>query len=416
MKFLKESEYFLLHKRFSGGHWKPNNLIWRWAYHAAAISVAKGFEIGDASKVLEIGTAGISIVDGSHTLDHPKMYDFPGKRPTYAHDARNVPWPIAEKRYEVTIALRMFQHISPFQQACFLEAKRVSKKLLIVVPQFYDFRKHGGASGIHYAEFYQWNDQVHPNLFIRFRTEDMYVWDFETPSQINLFYDSIAKPIQSYEAPNKKIVEIVGPNAVGKSSLKDNIIKQNYPRFKIIEQKILSQFCRVPEIELKGSIKELIFEKYKTLKSSGHTKELIQRSIAHSIRVIGNEFMMDQIGLNSVILIDDGMLTNFSSQIDTLQAHKEGLIGKRNLVIVLNVSKDNLLKRRSENPNATPYRGLDGSELELKVEKVIEFFQGYSERLREAGYAVVDIDGDLTLAEQCSLVMKEMETIGDDMA
>jgi len=106
----------------------------RWLYHERAI-VQLLQRPTTPERVLELGTFGAQLVPGSHTMDWLKKWRFKGNNPTYTHDARELPWPVADDTYEWFIALRVFHHLRPVQQEALAEAMRVSRNVLIVVPE-----------------------------------------------------------------------------------------------------------------------------------------------------------------------------------------------------------------------------------------------------------------------------------------
>ncbi len=158
------------------GHWDSSTLAARWDYHQKAIDVIRLLKIDDPSQVLEMGTMGASLVSGSHTIDFAERWDFQGKNPTYLHDARRIPWPLGDKQYELFVALRVFQHLAPCQKACFQEAKRISKRIILVVPDIYVHRDLESSRGIKHADLLAWNGGVAPNLVQATRYGTLYAW------------------------------------------------------------------------------------------------------------------------------------------------------------------------------------------------------------------------------------------------
>jgi hypothetical protein len=130
--FLTKEKYEDIAKSIGGGHWKT--YVKRWDCHNKAIEIVKAKGILSNKKVLEIGTMGVQIVNGSDTLDYFKAWNFPGKNPNYAHDMRKIPWPIPGETYEWSIAMRVFHHLGKFKKLAFQEMKRISEKIIIVCP------------------------------------------------------------------------------------------------------------------------------------------------------------------------------------------------------------------------------------------------------------------------------------------
>lgn len=177
LKLLTKEEYMLAGKKLAPDYWNPGFAKKKWGYHQRAIDLIQKLNLTDARRVLEMGTMGIQVVQHSDTLDFADEYPFEGKNPTYVHDGKVLPWPISDDRYELFIALRVFQHLAPVQQECFLEARRISRYQLLVVPYEY----HHPQKGIIYDEFVEWLDGVHPNHFEISSQGALYFWDRENP-------------------------------------------------------------------------------------------------------------------------------------------------------------------------------------------------------------------------------------------
>ncbi len=108
----------------------------RWAYHEAAIGIVNALNLSRPKRVLEIGAFGAGIVIGSDRMDLPDgSWNLPGDIRTILHDARDIPWPIADNRYDLLIALRVWHHLAPVQESCFTEAKRIAKNIIIACPE-----------------------------------------------------------------------------------------------------------------------------------------------------------------------------------------------------------------------------------------------------------------------------------------
>lgn len=169
-------------KELGGKHWNPRTLERRWDYHRKALEILKEIDPESPKDVLEMGTMGVTLVNGSDTIDYAEAWNFEGKSPTYVHDARVVPWPMRDRQYEVFVALRVFQHLVPKQAECVREAMRVARKVIIVVPPAYSHPKLVDSRGIGYAEFLGITNGVHPNRYLSTDLGDLYYWDTDRPS------------------------------------------------------------------------------------------------------------------------------------------------------------------------------------------------------------------------------------------
>ena len=178
MEFLSHAQYLQRTGELGGSHWK--NAPARWAYHEAAISMLREIGLTDPAEVLEMGTMGVSIVPGSDTIDYAEKWNYKGFRPTFLHDARKTPWPVADGAYRAFVALRVYQHLHPVQQACFREARRVARNIVIVAPETYDVPELRDSSrGVPAEDFTAWNDGVPPTLVVRFADwiGNLYFWN-----------------------------------------------------------------------------------------------------------------------------------------------------------------------------------------------------------------------------------------------
>lgn len=153
----------------------------RWAYHAMAIDAVKRLELLRPRAVLEIGSFGAQIVIGSDTMDlQSGEWKISGFKPTYSYDARVLPWPIESGKYALLVALRLWHHLSPVQEQCFREAKRIARNVLIECPE-----KEVVGVGIARAQFIGWNNGVLP-----IEEHDMGEW-----GRLYLFGDGNAETI-----------------------------------------------------------------------------------------------------------------------------------------------------------------------------------------------------------------------------
>lgn|GEM_PF-1636308 len=186
LRYLTKEDFMRRTKELETGHWTPRLLEGRWDYHSRVVELIKGLGINDPSQVLEMGTMGITCVADSHTMDIlDENWKFRDKKPTVAHDARQLPWPVANKRYDLFVALRVFQHLTPVQKECVHEAMRVASKIILVVPSTYDNAAHPAAKGITYQDLVRFIG-AHPNLYTSTHFGDLYYFDLANPSRLDL--------------------------------------------------------------------------------------------------------------------------------------------------------------------------------------------------------------------------------------
>lgn len=160
LQFLTREEYNSTAKSIGGPHWASAGS--RWVYHILAVKWAKELMLSSNQDVLELGTMGVTIVKNSDTVDYDpsknnQQWCTVDSKPTFVHDARSMPWPFQDKSYELFVALRVFHHLKPTQKECFLEAKRISKAMIMIVPS-----KNVHPRGIDKQELISWNAGVKP--------------------------------------------------------------------------------------------------------------------------------------------------------------------------------------------------------------------------------------------------------------
>lgn len=171
MEFISKEEFKKNAENNMGVHWK--NWEKRWVYFNKAIQFVNELQITNHRNVVEVGTMGASVVKNCDTIDYDKKWDFKGKNPTHNFDLREVPWKIDDKKYDLFIALRVFQHLCPVQKECFLEAKRIAKNVLIVVPEEYK------GKGISLKDFTSWNNGTPPDKYENlYGSTNIYLWKF----------------------------------------------------------------------------------------------------------------------------------------------------------------------------------------------------------------------------------------------
>ena len=186
IEFLSREEFIEHVKDLDDGHWTKDTIRNRWDYHNRVIELIKATKITNSKKVLEMGTMGVSCVKNSDTIDFTEKWDFEGKNPTYVHDARKSPWPIEDKQYDVFVALRVFQHLVPTQTEAVKQAFRISKKIILIIPEKYDNPIIPNSKGIKYNDFVSILDGVHPNVYFSTSFGSLFYWDTENPSYLNL--------------------------------------------------------------------------------------------------------------------------------------------------------------------------------------------------------------------------------------
>ncbi len=99
----------------------------RWNYMRKVLDIV---ERESPEKVLELGPRKAPLVKGSDTMD----MRFHGCEITYTHDARTLPWPVEDKKYDMFIALQVWEHLEGKQAEAFREVMRTSRSAVMSFP------------------------------------------------------------------------------------------------------------------------------------------------------------------------------------------------------------------------------------------------------------------------------------------
>lgn len=113
--------------------------IGRWDYYKVVIEIAQREQ---PASVIELGPGQHTIVKGCDIMVKP-VDDAWGKpvNPVgrvYPHNATEKPWPIADKQYDLLIALQVWEHLDHKQTRAFREVLRTSKAAILSFPYRWD--------------------------------------------------------------------------------------------------------------------------------------------------------------------------------------------------------------------------------------------------------------------------------------
>ena len=107
----------------------------RWRYTSRALlEAARLIHRDRLTTALELGTPGPSIIHGAEVMDIRGVKESPGSVTRTIHDARVSPWPFADKRFGLLIALQVFEHLGDAQREAFREVRRLSRHAILSVP------------------------------------------------------------------------------------------------------------------------------------------------------------------------------------------------------------------------------------------------------------------------------------------
>lgn len=165
----------------------------RWAYFSQVIEIARNRN--DIRRVIELGPSFLPVVKDCDVMLKPEK-DAWG-RPVikdareYLHDATIIPWPIENKKYDLFIALQVWEHLDGKQKEAFQEVIRTSRMAILSFPYMWNCPKDNANYPEHHMIdekiIADWTLGIEPKKVIRIpRTGEqvskgpriIYFWEF----------------------------------------------------------------------------------------------------------------------------------------------------------------------------------------------------------------------------------------------
>ena len=111
----------------------------RWQYQSKATNagwriLSRCCESPQSARVLELGPYKHPLFIGSEVMESNINPDLTNAAGIVCHDARVVPWPFADKTFDMFVALQVFEHLDGAQRAAFIEVRRVARNAIISLP------------------------------------------------------------------------------------------------------------------------------------------------------------------------------------------------------------------------------------------------------------------------------------------
>ncbi len=107
----------------------------RWGYMSTALlEAARLIETDDIKTALELGAPVRPILVGAHVMDKTKRPEYDTSIPAVTHDATVVPWPVADKQFDLFLALQVFEHLKDRQHEAFMEVRRIARHAILSLP------------------------------------------------------------------------------------------------------------------------------------------------------------------------------------------------------------------------------------------------------------------------------------------
>lgn len=143
------------HQQFVKAAGEKPYLEGRWEYYGETIEIARRL---NPKSILEVGPGSLQLFPGADSLDRWKKH-----KPTYRHDATIVPWPIADKAYDLIIASQVFEHFNGRQREAFAELRRCCQYGLVSIPYKWKTSKWDNHIGLTDETMKSWTDGAEPN-------------------------------------------------------------------------------------------------------------------------------------------------------------------------------------------------------------------------------------------------------------
>ena len=106
----------------------------RWTYFSIVVDLVQKIQ---PESVLELGPYRLPLVKGEDTMDIVKVLE----NLTYFHDATKIPWPIADKKYDLFISCEVWEHLGDKQKEAFQETMRISRRAIFSFPYKWKYPK-----------------------------------------------------------------------------------------------------------------------------------------------------------------------------------------------------------------------------------------------------------------------------------
>ena len=109
--------------------------IGRAGYMGAAASIAAELITKhDLRTALELGPNLRPLVRGADAMDFRERPGIDLEGRLIVHDATNAPWPVADRAYDLFVALQVFEHLGTEQATAFREVCRVARHAILSLP------------------------------------------------------------------------------------------------------------------------------------------------------------------------------------------------------------------------------------------------------------------------------------------
>jgi hypothetical protein len=104
-------------------------------YFGAAAWVAHDLiQRHELTSAIELGPNVSPLIVGADLMDRVARPELEAGGHLLVHDATETPWPITDGRYDLFVALQVFEHLGSAQPAAFAEVRRIARHAIISLP------------------------------------------------------------------------------------------------------------------------------------------------------------------------------------------------------------------------------------------------------------------------------------------
>ena len=154
----------------------------RWVYYSKVVEIINKEK---PCTVLELGSCGgvapFPMVKGSDTFD--LVASRPNWKKTYENlayewDATNTPWPIESQKYDMFVALQVWEHLGNKQEDAFREVLRVSRSAILSFPYLWNVPNDKSHHMISHKRIGIWTLGIKPEAVIMAGNRVIYHFKF----------------------------------------------------------------------------------------------------------------------------------------------------------------------------------------------------------------------------------------------
>ena len=134
---------------------------------AAAWVAADLIERHRLTNALELGPNTRPLISGADVMDLVARPGLQCSGEVMVHDAKSTPWPVTRDRYDLFVALQVFEHLGTRQRAAFDEVRRIARHAIVSLPIDWEMKDSANPHhGISHEEALSWFAPIEPSQVI----------------------------------------------------------------------------------------------------------------------------------------------------------------------------------------------------------------------------------------------------------